>query len=85
MPIELGSFDIILGMDWLANHHAVIVCDEKIVWIPFGDKVLIVPLARIDDLIDQLKGSRVYSKIWLSPTQSLRGRHSKDGVQDTQR
>nr|GFC37100.1 reverse transcriptase domain-containing protein [Tanacetum cinerariifolium] len=25
-----------------ANHHAVIVCDEKIVRIPYGDKVLIV-------------------------------------------
>ncbi|GKC76319.1 putative reverse transcriptase domain-containing protein [Tanacetum coccineum] len=26
MPVELGSFDVIVGMDWLANHHAVIVC-----------------------------------------------------------
>ncbi|GJW66436.1 putative reverse transcriptase domain-containing protein [Tanacetum coccineum] len=42
MPVELGSFDIIIGMDWLANHHAVIVCDEKIVRIPYRDKVLIV-------------------------------------------
>ncbi|GJV31594.1 putative reverse transcriptase domain-containing protein [Tanacetum coccineum] len=42
MPVELGSFDVIIGMDWLANHHAVIVCDEKIVWIPYGDEVLIV-------------------------------------------
>ncbi|GKF78668.1 putative reverse transcriptase domain-containing protein, partial [Tanacetum coccineum] len=42
MPIELGSFDDIIGMDWLANHHAVIVCDEKIIRIPYGDKVLIV-------------------------------------------
>nr|GEV73437.1 hypothetical protein [Tanacetum cinerariifolium] len=42
MPIELGSFDVIIGMDWLANHHAVIVCDEKIMRIPYGDKVLIV-------------------------------------------
>ncbi|GKB33707.1 putative reverse transcriptase domain-containing protein, partial [Tanacetum coccineum] len=31
MPVELGSFDVIIGIDWLANHHAVIVCDEKIV------------------------------------------------------
>ncbi|GJV19585.1 putative reverse transcriptase domain-containing protein [Tanacetum coccineum] len=30
MPVELGSFDVIIGMDRLANHHAVIVCDEKI-------------------------------------------------------
>ncbi|GJU10668.1 putative reverse transcriptase domain-containing protein [Tanacetum coccineum] len=42
MPIELGSFDAIIGMDWLVNHHAVIVCDEKIARIPYGDKVLIV-------------------------------------------
>ncbi|GJW00121.1 putative reverse transcriptase domain-containing protein [Tanacetum coccineum] len=38
MPVELGSFDAIIGMDWLANHHAVIVCDEKIVQIPYGDE-----------------------------------------------
>ncbi|GJR43982.1 reverse transcriptase domain-containing protein [Tanacetum coccineum] len=42
MRVELGSNDVIIGMDWLANHHAVIVCDEKIVWIPYGDEVLIV-------------------------------------------
>nr|GEW28666.1 reverse transcriptase domain-containing protein [Tanacetum cinerariifolium] len=42
MPVELGSFDFIIGMDWLANHHAVIVCDEKIVRIPYGSEVLIV-------------------------------------------
>nr|GEU47034.1 ATP-dependent DNA helicase PIF1-like [Tanacetum cinerariifolium] len=41
IPVELGSFDIIIGMDWLANHHAVIVCDEKIVQISFGDEVLV--------------------------------------------
>ncbi|GJR71721.1 putative reverse transcriptase domain-containing protein [Tanacetum coccineum] len=103
-------------MDWLANHHAVIICDGKIVWIPYGDEVLIVQgdrsgkekksntslvwistvktarvvylakdgsfrmcidylelnkltlknrylLPRINDLFDQLQGSRVYSKI----------------------
>ncbi|GKD83073.1 putative reverse transcriptase domain-containing protein [Tanacetum coccineum] len=42
MPIELCSFDVIIGMDWLENHHAVIVCDEKIVRLPYGDEVLIV-------------------------------------------
>ncbi|GJT89663.1 putative reverse transcriptase domain-containing protein [Tanacetum coccineum] len=42
MPVELGSFYVIIDMDWLANHHAVIVCDEKIVRIPYGDEVLIV-------------------------------------------
>ncbi|GKE99024.1 putative reverse transcriptase domain-containing protein, partial [Tanacetum coccineum] len=42
MPVELGSFDVIIGMDWLTKYHAVIVCAEKIVRIPFGDKILIV-------------------------------------------
>nr|GEX53971.1 putative reverse transcriptase domain-containing protein [Tanacetum cinerariifolium] len=42
MPIELGSFDVIIGMDWLAKYHAVIVCDEKIVCFPYGDKMLII-------------------------------------------
>ncbi|GKD22928.1 putative reverse transcriptase domain-containing protein [Tanacetum coccineum] len=23
MPVELGSFNVIIGMDWLANHHVV--------------------------------------------------------------
>ncbi|GJX73646.1 putative reverse transcriptase domain-containing protein [Tanacetum coccineum] len=42
MLVELCSFDVIIGMDWLANHHVVIVCDENIVRIPYGDEVLIV-------------------------------------------
>ncbi|GJS74337.1 putative reverse transcriptase domain-containing protein, partial [Tanacetum coccineum] len=42
MPVELGSFDVIIGMDWLANHHMVIVYDEKIMRIPYGDEVWIV-------------------------------------------
>ena len=28
---ELGTYDIILGMDWLGRHHAEILCKEKIV------------------------------------------------------
>ncbi|GJT30539.1 putative reverse transcriptase domain-containing protein [Tanacetum coccineum] len=34
MPVELGSFDAIIGMDWLAKYQAIIVCAEKIVRIP---------------------------------------------------
>ncbi|GJZ85971.1 putative reverse transcriptase domain-containing protein [Tanacetum coccineum] len=41
MLVELDSFDVIIGMDWLANHHTVIICDEKIERIPYGDEVLI--------------------------------------------
>nr|GEV88379.1 reverse transcriptase domain-containing protein [Tanacetum cinerariifolium] len=28
-------------MDWLVKHHAVIVCDEKLVRVPFDNKILI--------------------------------------------
>ncbi|GJZ88379.1 putative reverse transcriptase domain-containing protein [Tanacetum coccineum] len=41
MPVELGSFDIIIGMDWLRRCHAMIVCDEKLVRIPYGGETLI--------------------------------------------
>nr|GEY22732.1 putative reverse transcriptase domain-containing protein [Tanacetum cinerariifolium] len=34
LPTRLGSFDVIVGMDWLSYHRAVIVCYEKIVRIP---------------------------------------------------
>ncbi|GKB67900.1 putative reverse transcriptase domain-containing protein [Tanacetum coccineum] len=40
MPVELGSFDVIIGMDWLKRCHAVIVCDEKLVQVPFGNETL---------------------------------------------
>nr|GEU39389.1 reverse transcriptase domain-containing protein [Tanacetum cinerariifolium] len=36
MPVPLGSFDVIIGMDWLTKYHGVIICDEKIVLVPFG-------------------------------------------------
>ncbi|GJS73849.1 putative reverse transcriptase domain-containing protein [Tanacetum coccineum] len=40
MPVELGSFDVIIGMDWLRRYHAVIVCDEKLVQVPYGNETL---------------------------------------------
>ncbi|GJZ93692.1 putative reverse transcriptase domain-containing protein [Tanacetum coccineum] len=42
MPIELGSFDVIIGVDWLSKHHDVTVCDKKIVRIPYGNEILTV-------------------------------------------
>ncbi|GJT82171.1 reverse transcriptase domain-containing protein [Tanacetum coccineum] len=41
MPVELGSFDVIIGMDWLRRCHAMIVYDEKLVRIPYGNETLI--------------------------------------------
>ncbi|GJS13323.1 putative reverse transcriptase domain-containing protein [Tanacetum coccineum] len=48
MPIKLGSFDIVIGMDWLSKYYAKIICDEKVVHIPLNDETLIIraPVAR---------------------------------------
>ncbi|GKA03529.1 putative reverse transcriptase domain-containing protein [Tanacetum coccineum] len=41
IPFGSGSFDVIIGMDWLSNHKAEIICHEKVIKIPLPDgKVL---------------------------------------------
>ncbi|GJR47642.1 hypothetical protein Tco_1315745 [Tanacetum coccineum] len=35
--IRRGSFDVIVGMDWLSDHKAKIICHEKVVRIPLLD------------------------------------------------
>ncbi|GJV72220.1 putative reverse transcriptase domain-containing protein [Tanacetum coccineum] len=42
MPIKLGSFDVVIGMDWLSKYHARIICDEKVVLIPIDGETLII-------------------------------------------
>ncbi|GJQ95565.1 putative reverse transcriptase domain-containing protein [Tanacetum coccineum] len=100
IPLGHGSFDVIVGMDWLSQHKAMIVCHEKVLQelqdkgfirpshSPWVAPVLFVkkkdgslhmcidymelnklmvksryPLLRIDDLFDQLQGSRYFSEI----------------------
>nr|GEX82920.1 putative reverse transcriptase domain-containing protein [Tanacetum cinerariifolium] len=38
---EMGSFDVIIDMDWLVKYHVVIICDENLVRVPFDNKILI--------------------------------------------
>ncbi|GJY52541.1 putative reverse transcriptase domain-containing protein [Tanacetum coccineum] len=41
IPLGHGSFDVIVGMDWLSQNKAVIVCHEKVVEIPLiGGEIL---------------------------------------------
>ncbi|GJY89393.1 reverse transcriptase domain-containing protein [Tanacetum coccineum] len=42
MPIKLGSFDVVIGMDWLSKYHARNICDEKVVHIPIDGETLII-------------------------------------------
>ncbi|XP_021991932.1 TSET complex member tstE-like [Helianthus annuus] len=38
LPFELGSFDVVVGMDWLSSNRAEIVCHEKIIRIPMTNE-----------------------------------------------
>nr|GEY71056.1 hypothetical protein [Tanacetum cinerariifolium] len=42
IPVELGSFDVIICMDWLTTYHVVSVCDEEIIRVLFGNETLII-------------------------------------------
>ncbi|GJU61083.1 putative reverse transcriptase domain-containing protein [Tanacetum coccineum] len=42
MPIKLGSFDVVIGMDWLSKYQARIICDEKVVHILIDSETLII-------------------------------------------
>ncbi|GJT84626.1 reverse transcriptase domain-containing protein [Tanacetum coccineum] len=42
LPIELGSFDVIVGMDWMAEHRVEVVCYEKYIRVLYGNDMLIV-------------------------------------------
>ncbi|GJT23356.1 putative reverse transcriptase domain-containing protein [Tanacetum coccineum] len=50
LPFGHGSFDVIIGMDWLSNYKAEIICHEKVVRMPLPDgKVLRVLGERPDE------------------------------------
>ncbi|KAD4889428.1 hypothetical protein E3N88_21501 [Mikania micrantha] len=34
IPMTLGSFEVVVGMDWLSKNHAEMVCSEKLIRIP---------------------------------------------------
>ncbi|GKE60520.1 putative reverse transcriptase domain-containing protein, partial [Tanacetum coccineum] len=42
IPFGHGSFDVIIGMDWLSNYKAEIICHEKVVRIPLPDDKIVV-------------------------------------------
>ncbi|GJW29462.1 reverse transcriptase domain-containing protein [Tanacetum coccineum] len=42
MLIKLGSFDVVIGMEWLSKYHAKILCDEKVIHIPINGETLII-------------------------------------------
>nr|GEW61619.1 hypothetical protein [Tanacetum cinerariifolium] len=63
IPFGHGSFDVIIGMDWLSNYKAEIICHEKVVRIPLPDgKVLRVLGKRPEEKARFLMGVKVGNK-----------------------
>ncbi|GJS33391.1 putative reverse transcriptase domain-containing protein [Tanacetum coccineum] len=63
IPFGHGSFDVIIGMDWLSNYKAEIICHEKVVRIPLPDgKVLRVLGERPEEKARFLMGAKVGDK-----------------------
>nr|GEW42808.1 hypothetical protein [Tanacetum cinerariifolium] len=59
IPFGSGCFDLIIGMDWLANHKAEIICHEKVVRIPLPNgKVLRVIGERPEEKIRHLRSAK---------------------------
>ncbi|GJX76253.1 putative reverse transcriptase domain-containing protein [Tanacetum coccineum] len=79
IPFGSKSFDVIIGMDWLSNHRAEMICHEKVVRIPPSDgKVLRVlgerPKEKTRHLVsakakeqkqEELVGVRDFPKVFL--------------------
>nr|GEU73352.1 putative reverse transcriptase domain-containing protein [Tanacetum cinerariifolium] len=42
MSIKLGTFDVIVGMDWIVVRDALIVCGKKEVHVPYKNKTSVV-------------------------------------------
>nr|GEZ67526.1 putative reverse transcriptase domain-containing protein [Tanacetum cinerariifolium] len=42
LPVELGSFDVIVSIDWLSKYDDVIACAEKLVRVPFRNEILTI-------------------------------------------
>ncbi|GJV23707.1 reverse transcriptase domain-containing protein [Tanacetum coccineum] len=59
IPLGHGSFDVIIGMDWLSQHKAVIVCHDKVVEIPVEDgRILRVHGERAVGITKALKSAK---------------------------
>ncbi|GJQ89516.1 putative reverse transcriptase domain-containing protein [Tanacetum coccineum] len=59
IPLGHGSFDVIMGMDWLSKNKAIIVCHEKVVEIPIEGGILQVYRERTLGAAKSLMNSKV--------------------------
>ncbi|GJW71481.1 putative reverse transcriptase domain-containing protein [Tanacetum coccineum] len=63
IPFGYGSFDVIIGMDWLSNHKAELICHEKVVRIPLLDRKVVRLLGENPEKkMRQLKSAKAKEK-----------------------
>ncbi|GJV23029.1 putative reverse transcriptase domain-containing protein [Tanacetum coccineum] len=63
IPFGNGSFDVIIGMDWLSNYKAELICHEKVVRILLpDDKVLRVLGERLEEKARLLMSAKASDK-----------------------
>nr|GEV78129.1 reverse transcriptase domain-containing protein [Tanacetum cinerariifolium] len=64
MPIKLGSFDVVIGMEWLSKYHARIIYDEKVVHIPISGETLIIRGDRNEKLLEDIPVVREFLEVF---------------------
>ncbi|GKD03545.1 putative reverse transcriptase domain-containing protein [Tanacetum coccineum] len=71
LPIELGSFDVIVGMDWMAEHRAEVVCYEMYIRVPYRNDMLIIQGERSGiksesrlEVISSIRTQKDFSKVF---------------------
>ncbi|KAD2805322.1 hypothetical protein E3N88_38699 [Mikania micrantha] len=82
MPVTLGSFDVVAGMDWLSDNQAEIVCNENIVRVtlPSGEQISIqgerrgIPL----NIISCMKASKYLQKGYTAILALITGQSKKE-------
>ncbi|GJW41443.1 hypothetical protein Tco_0067288 [Tanacetum coccineum] len=83
--VSRGSFDVIVGMDWMSKRKFVIVCHEKVVRLPLeGDEILRVHGERTQGVVKTLMNTKLQDKGFIRPSHSPWGAHvlfvkKKDG------
>ncbi|GJV64297.1 putative reverse transcriptase domain-containing protein [Tanacetum coccineum] len=63
IPFSHGSFDVIIGMDWLSNYKAEIICHEKVVRIPLPDGKIVVVRDFPEIFPDDLSGLPLFWEV----------------------
>ncbi|GJW51104.1 hypothetical protein Tco_0092455, partial [Tanacetum coccineum] len=74
MPIKLGSFDVVISMDWLSKYHARIICDEKVVHISINGETLIIRVMekKLDEKrLEDIPVVREFPKVFLDDLPGL--------------